>query len=339
MSFHPAEFYQHGHGLSLQCVLCPRRCLIRDGERGACLGRRNIAGELVAESYGLSSGFAVDPVEKKPLYHFLPGRDILSFGTAGCNLACQFCQNWSMSHPRDLTGLCVEALPDDIVAKALEISVPAVAFTYNEPIVFAEYVMDTARACQKKGIRTAAVTSGYISHEARPHFFEHIDAANVDLKSFRDDFYRRLCSASLQPVLDTLVYLKNKTKVWLEITNLIIPQENDSSGELQDMSRWIVEELGPDVPLHFSAFHPDYRMRDKSSTTLETLRRARDIARAAGLRYVYTGNVRDEEGASTECPFCGKMLIRRSGFSVVENHLKKGKCGYCAETIAGVFDG
>jgi pyruvate formate lyase activating enzyme len=337
MPIHPARFSQKLSDDRLQCRLCPRACILRTGERGFCFGRQNIAGELVLTTYGRSSRFAVDPIEKKPLYHFLPGSEVLSFGTIGCNLGCNFCQNWQISRAREESALQKKARPQEIAQQAKESSLPSVAFTYNEPIVFAEYVMDTAQACHRLGVRTVAVTAGYITKSAQQDFFRDIDAANVDLKAFREDFYERLCGASLKPVLDTLVFLKHETKVWLEITNLIIPGENDSVFEITAMCQWIASELGRDVPLHLSAFHPDYQLTDKAWTPPETLRQARRIALDSGLKFVYTGNVQDGEGSTTFCPDCGKVVIERVGFHVAKNVVKDGKCSYCGEGLAGIW--
>ena len=337
MPIHPARFYQKLNDDRLQCRLCPRGCVLKPGERGFCFGRQNIGGELVLTTYGKSSGFAVDPIEKKPLYHFLPGSEVLSFGTIGCNLGCNFCQNWRISRAREELALREPADPDAIAFRAREAGIPSVAFTYNEPIVFAEYVMDTAAACHRLDIKTVAVTAGYITKNAQEDFFRNIDAANVDLKSFRDDFYQRLCGASLKPVLDTLVFLKHKTSVWLEVTNLIIPEENDSKQEVTEMCRWIAAELGTEVPVHFSAFHPDYQLTDTTWTTEATLRQARKIALDSGIKFVYTGNVSDDEGSSTYCPECGKPVIERRGFMVTGRSVHDGKCAFCRTAIAGVF--
>jgi pyruvate formate lyase activating enzyme len=321
----------------LQCRLCPRGCVLNPGERGFCFGRQNVAGELVLTTYGQTSGLAVDPIEKKPFYHFLPGSEVLSFGTIGCNLGCSFCQNWPISRAREDSALRNSARPEELARQAADAGIPAVAFTYNEPIVFAEYAMDTARASHRLGVRTLAVTAGYITPFAREDFFRDIDAANVDLKAFRDDFYKRLCGASLKPVLDTLVHLKHQTGVWVEITNLMIPGENDSPSEVAEMCRWIAAELGRDVPLHLSAFHPDYQLADRACTSAETLRQARKIALDNGLEFVYTGNVRDDEGATTYCPGCGKALIERCGFAVRKNLIQDGKCPFCGQVLAGVW--
>jgi pyruvate formate lyase activating enzyme len=321
----------------LQCDLCPRDCKLNEGQRGMCFVRQRVGDEMVLTTYGRSSGFAMDPIEKKPLNHFHPGTSVLSFGTAGCNLACKFCQNWDISKSREMDRLVDEASPEAIARAAQRAGATSVAFTYNDPTIFAEYAMDVADACHELGIHTVAVTAGYIHAEPRRAFYAKIDAANVDLKAFTDDFYHQTCAAHLEPVKDTLRYLVHETNVWTEITTLIIPTLNDSDQELTELAEWIAKDLGPDVPLHFSAFHPDYRMRDIPATPVETLRRARRIARAAGLRYVYTGNVHDAEGDATLCPSCEKPVIERDWYEILSTNLKDGACGSCGTAIAGRF--
>ena len=323
----------------IKCVLCPRYCTLNEGQRGFCFVRQNIGGELILTTYGRSSGFCIDPVEKKPLNHFYPGTSILSFGTAGCNLGCKFCQNWNISKSKEFDRLTDQASPEAIAYAAKKFGCKSVAFTYNDPVIFAEYAIDIANACHELGIKTVAVTAGYITEEARPEFYRHMDADNVDLKAFRENFYHKVTLGHLQPVLDTLVYLKKETPVWFEITNLVIPGENDSEQEFHEMSEWIFKNLGPDVPLHFTAFHPDFRMRDKPNTPAESLIRARKIALSKGLHYVYTGNVHDTTGGSTYCHECGKRLIERDWFKIGEYHLKNlNQCGYCGTVCAGHFD-
>ena len=299
---HPARWWHHLEDGRLQCDLCPRDCKLGDGQRGACFVRQNVAGGMVLTTYGRSSGFCIDPIEKKPLNHFLPGSKVLSFGTAGCNLMCKFCQNWDISKSKDMDRLLERAAPDDIAKAAAASGCRSVAFTYNDPVIFAEYAMDTADACHERGLRTVAVTAGYMHAEPRRAFYAKMDAANVDLKAFTDTFYARLSAAHLQPVLDTLRYLRHETDTWIEITTLLIPGQNDSTGEITALSDWIARELGVDVPLHFSAFHPDYKMTDLPRTPAATLTRAREIARAAGLHYVYTGNVHDLDGERPAAP-------------------------------------
>ena len=322
----------------IQCDLCPRYCRLHDGQRGFCFVRKNENSGIVLTTYGRSSGFCVDPVEKKPLNHFYPGSSVLSFGTAGCNLGCKFCQNWDISKSREIDTLADSASPEKIARSALDLGCKSVAFTYNDPVIFAEYAIDIAQACHEIGIYTVAVTAGYITEEARGDFFECMDAANVDLKAFTNEFYKKICLTEIEPILETLIYLKHETDVWFELTNLLIPGENDSDKELNEMSEWIAENLGLDVPLHFSAFHPDFKMRDRPATPPATLSRARDIALSKGINYVYTGNVQDAKGGSSYCPGCKKLIIERDWYKLGEYNLKKNKCSACGEEIAGKFE-
>jgi len=312
---------------------------LHDGQRGACFVRQNVGGEMVLTTYGRSSGFCIDPIEKKPLHHFYPGSSVLSFGTAGCNLACKFCQNWDISKSKDMDRLMDQASPEEIALAAQRAGAKSVAFTYNDPVIFAEYAMDTADACHAHGIKTVAVTAGYIHPEARREFYAKLDAANIDLKAFTDDFYFKLTGAHLQPVLDTLRYVHHETDTWLEITTLLIPGKNDSDDELESMTQWIAKELGPDVPLHFSAFHPDYKMGDVPPTPSRTLTRARDIALRNGLHYVYTGNVHDTDGGTTYCPTCDSPLVVRDWYRIEDYRLTPdGRCPHCQTKIAGHFE-
>jgi pyruvate formate lyase activating enzyme len=295
---------------------------------------------VVLTTYGRSSGFCVDPIEKKPLNHFLPGSSVLSFGTAGCNLTCKFCQNWSMSKSREMDTLADAASPEAIADAARRMGCASVAFTYNDPVIFHEYAIDVAQACHEVGVKTVAVTAGYVCPEPRAEFYRHMDAANVDLKGFTESFYERICGATLHHVLDTLVYLKHQTNVWFELTTLLIPGENDSAAELDAMTKWVVTELGPDVPMHFTAFHPDWKMTDKAPTPGSTLVRARQIAMENGVRYAYTGNVHDADGGSTYCHRCGQMLIGRDWYELSDWHLTDdGRCKACGTQCAGVFAG
>ncbi|MBI3618036.1 MAG: AmmeMemoRadiSam system radical SAM enzyme [Candidatus Omnitrophica bacterium] len=321
------------------CELCPRYCHLGEGQRGFCFVRQNVGGQMVLTTYGRSSGFCIDPVEKKPLNHFYPGTSILSFGTAGCNLGCKFCQNWDISKSREFDRLTDQASPGKIARAAKSLKCKSVAFTYNDPVIFAEYAIDIAKECHKLGIKTVAVTAGYMTDKSRPEFYKYMDAANVDLKGFTEEFYRNITSGALQPVLDTLVYLKRETNVWFEITTLLIPEVNDSDKEIHAMSEWIACELGVDVPLHFTAFHPDFRMLDKPETPPATLKRARTIALSKGLRYVYTGNVHDPEGSSTYCHKCKELLIERDWYQLGAYNLKdKNKCARCGTVCPGHFD-
>ncbi len=337
-ALHPGRYWHLLDDGRVQCDLCPRLCRLHEGQRGLCFVRARHGDRVVLTTYGRSSGFCIDPVEKKPLNHFLPGTPILSFGTAGCNLTCKFCQNWDISKSREFDRLTDRADPQAIAQAAVASGCRSVAFTYNDPVIFLEYAVDVAAACRARGLKTVAVTAGYISPEPRAEFFRHMDAANVDLKGFTDGFYQKLCSAHLQPVLDTLVFLKRETAVWLEITTLLIPGENDSDAELEAMARWIADNLGPDVPLHFTAFHPDWKMRDVPPTPPATLSRARAIGRRNGLRFVYTGNVHDEAGGATCCPGCGATLIGRDWYDITAWDLDDGACPACGTRIAGVFE-
>lgn len=323
----------------IQCDVCPRACKLGEGQRGLCFVRARQKGQIVLTTYGRSSGFCIDPIEKKPLNHFLPGTPILSFGTAGCNLSCNFCQNWDISKSREIDTLADTASPETIAQAAHKLGCRSVAFTYNDPVIFLEYAIDVAQACRQLGIKSVAVTAGYICDEPRAEFYRYIDAANVDLKGFNESFYKKLCAGQLQPVLETLLYLKQETSVWFEITNLIIPGENDSLEELESMTNWIVTNLGPDVPVHFTAFHPDYKMLNTPRTPTSTLRRARDIALGNGIRYAYTGNVHDEEGGSTYCHGCGVRLIGRDWYMMTDWNLTEGGlCCSCGVACSGVFD-
>lgn len=338
---HIASWWHELEDGRVQCDLCPRYCKLRDWQRGFCFVRQNVGGALYLTTYGRSSGFAVDPVEKKPLNHFLPGSLALSFGTAGCNLGCKFCQNWEISTSREFDRLATEASPSQIAQQARALGCASIAFTYNGPVIFAEYAIDTAKACRAFGIRPIAVTAGYINPEARGEFFGHMAAANVDLKGFSDSFYRQVTGARLETVLETLVQI-SRSDCWLEITTLLIPGLNDSEAELESMSRWIVTNLGPDIPHHFTAFHPAHRMQDLSNTPLKTLQLARAIAVQGGERYVYTGNTFDPESQSTYCPGCRDLVIWRGHHSSDPLNLRvdengQGTCGTCGFNIAGVF--
>jgi len=335
----PARYWHMLDDGRLQCDLCPRYCKLREGQRGLCFVRGRQGDKLVLTTYGRSSGFCVDPIEKKPLNHFLPGTPVLSFGTAGCNLTCKFCQNWDISKAREFDLLQDRASPEDIVRMAQETGSHSVAFTYNDPVIFLEYAVDVAAACREAGVRPVAVTAGYITEQPREEFFAAMDAANVDLKAFTEGFYKTLCSVELAPVLETLKYLKQTTDVWFEITTLLIPGHNDSAYEITALSEWIMDNLGPDVPVHFSGFHPDWKMRDIPSTPSRTLHNARDIALKTGLRYVYTGNVHDEVGQSTYCHGCGARLIGRDWYELTDwNLTAEGCCVNCGAACAGVFE-
>ena len=335
---YPARYWHAIADGRVQCDLCPRDCKLHEGQRGACFVRMREHDQMILTTYGRSSGFCIDPIEKKPLNHFYPGSSVLSFGTAGCNLACKFCQNWDISKSRDMDRLMDQASPETIAAAAEQYGCKSVAFTYNDPIIFAEYAMDVADACHARAIQTVAVTAGYVHATARRDFFSKMDAANVDLKSFTDDFYFKLTGSHLQPVLDTLLYLRHETTVWFEITTLLIPGHNDSDAEITALSEWVAQALGPDVPLHFSAFHPDHRMRDIPATPLATLVRARHIALQAGLHHVYTGNVHHHDGDTTLCTVCKTPLVERDWYQIRQYQLTgTGRCPTCGTALAGRF--
>ncbi|GAB3106751.1 AmmeMemoRadiSam system radical SAM enzyme [Aestuariicella hydrocarbonica] len=334
----PTRYWHSLDSERVQCDLCPRFCKLREGQRGLCYLRGCENGQVVLFSYGRSSGFCVDPIEKKPLNHFLPGTSVLSFGTAGCNLACKFCQNWDMTKSREMDTLADAASPETLAQTAKALGCRSLAFTYNDPVTFLEYAVDVAQAAHEYDIKSVAVSAGYICEQPRQDFFAVMDAANIDLKAFTESFYHKVCGAHLQPVLETLEYLYHETHVWFEITTLLIPGENDSDSELHAMTEWIADRLGRDVPLHFTAFHPDWKMLNTLSTPASTLSRARTIARSKGLNFVYCGNVHDRVGGSSYCPSCQALLIERDWYQLGEWHLQGGRCEYCGATVPGVFE-
>lgn len=339
MSIHykEAKWWKTQDNGKILCTLCPRYCTIGEGQKGFCFIRENIGGKLYSTGYGRPIGFAIDPIEKKPLSHFYPGTKTLSFGTAGCNLGCKFCQNWTTSKSKydDLNS--VEASPEDVVRLAKKYKTPSISYTYNDPTIFGEYVIDISKIARDEGIKSVMVTAGYIDKDARKDVYKYIDAANVDLKAFTERFYHKITFSHLQPILDTLYWLKHETDIWFEITTLLIPGENDSPEEIQQMCDWILENLGDEVPVHFTAFHPDFKMLDKPRTPPSTLNMARNIALKSGIKYVYVGNVHNLEGQTTYCPNCNEPLIIRDWHSVIDNKLKDGKCWKCATEIAGRF--
>ena len=336
---HQTKYWESLEDGRIQCNVCPRECKLNEGQRGLCFVRACQDKEIILTTYGRSSGFCIDPIEKKPLNHFLPGTPVLSFGTAGCNLTCKFCQNHDISKSREMDKLADQASPEKIAEIAEERGCESVAFTYNDPAIFLEYAIDVAQACHEKNIKTVAVTAGYISPDPRAEFFKHIDAANIDLKAFTERFYKEVCSAHLNDILETLEYLKHETDVWFEITTLLIPGENDTEREINEECEWIIEHLGSDVPLHFSAFHPDWKMLDKSNTPPSTLFKAREIAQNHGLRYVYLGNIHNFSGSSTYCHRCGETLIGRDWYELSTWKLTPGgECQKCGEKCAGIFD-
>ncbi len=333
---------QYWHSLAdgrVQCDLCPRFCKLHEGQRGLCFVRANTNNQIVLTTWGRSSGFVVDPIEKKPLNHFLPGTPVFSFGTAGCNLACKFCQNWDISKSREMDTLMAKATPEMIAEKALALGCRSVAYTYNDPVIFHEYAIDVAQACHERGIKNVAVTAGYVCPEPRREFYRYMDAVNVDLKAFTEDFYHKITGSHLQNVLETLQYIKHETDVWLETTTLLIPGKNDAEEETQQMTQWVLDNLGPDVPMHFSAFHPEWKMMDTPPTPPATVKKARQIALDNGIRYAYVGNIHDKEGDSTWCHHCGELLIGRDWYELSEWQLDSaGKCLACGTPCAGIFE-
>lgn len=334
----PGRYWASCEDGRIECRLCPRYCRIKPGQRGFCYVRKNEAGQMVLTTYGRSSGFCSDPIEKKPLNHFFPGTSVMSFGTAGCNLGCKFCQNWDISKSKSMDRLANQATPEAIARAAAEAGCESVAFTYNDPVIFAEYAIDTAIACREAGIHTVVVSAGYITDLARPEFFRHVDAANIDLKAFSERFYHKICLGKLHPVLDTLKYLRFETDVWLEITNLIIPGENDDEREIHQMTEWVASELGTDIPIHFTAFHPDFKMLDIPATPPRTLIKAREIALSKGIQFAYVGNVHDQKASSTYCPSCKHVVVERDWYLLGAYHLdNQGKCTHCGYAVPGRF--
>lgn len=336
----PTRYWHKLEDGRVQCDVCPRACKLREGQRGLCYVRGREQDQIVSYTYGRSSGFCIDPIEKKPLNHFLPGSSVLSFGTAGCNLACKFCQNWDMSKSRAMDTLADCAMPEQLAETAARLNCPSIAFTYNDPVIFMEYAMDIAQACHEKGIKAVAVSAGFICEKPREQFYNYMNATNIDLKGFTQPFYKKICGGELAAVLDTLKYVHQETNVWLEVTNLLIPGENDSDQELNYLCQWFYDNLGTDVPLHFSAFHPDWKMKDKPQTPAQTLNRAREIALNHDLTYVYTGNVHDPAGSSTYCPNCGTQIIERDWYILGKYDLNSdGHCLHCQYKIPGYFNG
>lgn len=335
--FKIAQWWETADNGKILCTLCPRYCTIGEGQSGFCFIRQNIDNKLYAIGYGRPTGFGLDPIEKKPLNHFLPGTQVLSFGTAGCNLGCKFCQNWSTSKAKIDNTNSYNVTAEDVVNLAIKNRVPSIAFTYNDPVIFGEFVIDVSKLARENNIKSVMVTAGYIDKNARKDVYRYIDAANVDLKSFSEDFYWKLTNSHLADVLDTLIWLKNETDIWIEITTLLIPGENDSGDEISRMSDWILTNLGDEVPIHFTAFHPDFKMRDKTQTPLSTLLLARDTALKRGIKYCYLGNVHHKEAHTTFCHNCGEILIERDWHSVSANNLVNSKCFNCKTTIPGIF--
>jgi pyruvate formate lyase activating enzyme len=337
--YHPTRYWRRLDDGRVQCDVCPRVCKLREGQHGLCFVRMRHDDAVVLTTYGRSSGYCIDPIEKKPLNHFLPGTPVLSFGTAGCNLTCRFCQNWNISKSRQDDKLADRAAPEAIAQAAHSLGCRSVAYTYNDPVIFMEYAIDVAQACAEVGVKSVAVTAGYQCAEPRAEFYRHMDAANIDLKAFSDGFYEKICGGRLGDVLETLLYVKHETDVWLELTTLLIPGENDAEDELERMTRWVVENLGDSIPMHFTAFHPDWKMLDHSPTPVGTLTRAREIAVANGVRYAYTGNAHDASGGSTYCHRCGQVLVERDWYELGSWNLDNGvACNACGCDLPGVFE-
>ena len=331
-----ARYYEKLPNRKIKCTLCPRSCIIDDLERGYCGVRENRQGAYYTLVYGKPCTIHVDPIEKKPLFHFLPASSALSLATVGCNVFCKFCQNWEISQSRPEQVSAMRVSPDEMALRAIQQNCHVVAFTYSEPVVFAEYMYDVAAVAKKSEIRSVMISNGFIQKQPMRDLCTVLDGVKIDLKAFTERFYRELVSGELKPVLDTLVLLRQE-KIWFEIVYLVIPGENDDRNELASLSRWIRSELGEDVPLHFTRFYPQYRMTNLPPTPIKTLQEARNIALDAGVHYVYTGNVPGDKGENTYCPACGKLLIRRLGYTVVENNLKSSSCPACQKIIAGVW--
>ena len=332
-----ALWYQKADDMkaTVRCALCPRRCLIADGNTGFCRARKNFAGTLVSLGYGLPCSINVDPVEKKPLFNFHPTTRALSLACAGCNLRCRFCQNWEISQisPLESRNYLIPAAQLPLMAQGQ--GCKSIAFTYTEPTTYFEYMLDAAKTARSKGILAVTHSNGFINPEPQAQLYQHLDAVNIDLKGFSEKFYETVCEAQLAPVLETLKNCR-KHRVWLEVTNLIIPGYNDSPDMITEMCGWIRQNLGSQTPVHFSRFFPLYKLTSVQPTPVKTLEMARDIALKAGLKYPYVGNVPGHPGNSTYCPKCRKVVIKRSGFSVLERHLKAGRCSFCSEKIDGV---
>ncbi len=320
----------------IKCLLCAQGCIIKPNERGKCRARMNINGNLKSLVYGRPISIHIDPIEKKPFYHFLPGKEAFSLATAGCPLSCQFCQNWEISQAKPEDFQVDYMPPEEITKSTLSNNVPVIAFTYNEPTVFMEYFTDIARLAKSKNIRSVLISCGFMNEEPLKEMCDVLDAIKIDLKGFSEDFYRKVCSAELKPVLRSIKQI-SKSKAHLEIVNLVVPTLNDSDKMLNDLSNWIINEIGPDVPIHFTRFHPDYKLLNLPPTPIATLEHARDLVMSKGIHYAFVGNVPGHEGNCTFCPKCKKMIIKRSGMFTTEIHLKNGKCEYCNYTIAGVW--
>ncbi len=322
----------------IQCLICPRKCILSKGQEGFCHIRKNTDGKIELSSYGFNTGLAIDPIEKKPVYQFYPQTPILSFGTLGCNMGCLFCQNWQTTKNKADCKNLNKTSPEEIVQIAKKYNCKSVAFTYNDPIIFFEYAIDTAKICRQEGIKTVAVTSGFINPEPAKEFFKYMDATNIDLKGFSEEFYKRNCLAHLKPVLDTIKYVSNETDCWVELTTMLIESENDSNDMIKEECDWILNNLGDCVPLHFSAFFPRYKFSNRKQTDFSTLLRAYSIAKNAGLKYVYTGNITNIETSSTYCKNCSTPVILRNGYELIEYNLNEnGSCKFCGTKCDGRY--
>ena len=322
----------------IQCTVCPRECVLSAGQEGFCHVRKNSEGKITLASYGYNTGLAIDPVEKKPLYQFYPASPVLSFGTLGCNMGCLFCQNWQTTKTKADIRLLNKTSPDEIVRIAKNYNCKSVAFTYNDPIIFFEYAIDTAKLCREEGIKTIAVTSGFMNPEPAKEFFKYMDGANIDLKGFSEQFYKKNCLAHIEPVLNTIKYAVNETDCWVELTTMLIEGENDSDEMIKHECEWILTNLGDCVPLHFSAFFPRYKFSGRKHTELSTLLRAYSIAKEAGLKYVYTGNLTNTETSATYCKSCNRPVIVRNGYELIEYNLsEEGKCIFCNTVCDGRY--
>jgi pyruvate formate lyase activating enzyme len=332
-----AQWWTPLEGGKVHCYLCPRDCKIGEGQTGFCFIRKNEGGKLVTLGYVRPAAVQVDPVEKKPLFHFYPGTRIFSMGTAGCNMGCFFCQNWDISKAKSDQVHSVDLTADDVCQNAMQYECPSLAFTYNEPSIWGEYVIDISKRAREVGLKTVMVTNGYINEQAFYDVYEHIDAANVDLKAFTENFYGKITLTHLKPVLDTLKRLKRDTNVWFEITNLMIPTLNDNPDEVKQLANWVLDNVGNSIPVHFTAFHPDFKLRNIHNTPPETLEMARDIALEQGLKFVYVGNV-FSDSANTYCPSCNRLLIERNWHQIVKYRISAdGSCA-CGTKVPGHFN-
>jgi len=332
-----ALYWQPASEGKVQCSLCPRRCLIPLNQRGFCRARKNIKGVLYAITYGQPVAIHIDPIEKKPLFHVYPGTESFSIATAGCNLRCKFCQNWEISQIDPETIKVAFVSPQDVLREARKSGVKTIAFTYTEPTIFYEYMLDIAKLAKKEGIACVMHSSGFVNEEPLRQLAKYLTAANIDLKGFSDKYYSSFCDGNLASVLSSLKILKEE-KVWVEITNLIIPSANDSDEDISKLCLWIKDNLGPDTPIHFSRFFPMYKLLDLSPTPLKTLMRAKEIAQKIGLNFVYIGNVPENTGEDTSCPVCNKLLIKRIGYTILENNIRQGKCKFCSAKISGIWN-